>query len=155
MRAIGQIPEQFVGTHEKPNPHGLGIIKSASTKIIGKQHGSMAAHREHLSLNETAIHQIKAFAQPKKGHSAEFLIAIGEKAESTHVIRIVPTPVDYWITTTYPRERSYRKWWLRTRQDIPLLTAYEELAARYPRGLAELAPLAEELSGEVLEVTAV
>ncbi len=153
--AIGQIPEQFVGTHEKPNPHGLGIIKSASTKIIGKQHGSMAAHREHLSLNETAINQIKAFAQPKKGHSAEFLIAIGEKAESTHVIRIVPTPVDYWITTTYPRERSYRKWWLRTHEDMPLLTAYEELAARYPRGLAELAPLAEELSGEVLEVTAV
>ena len=153
--AIGQIPEQFVGTHEKPNPHGLGIIKSASTKIIGKQHGSMAAHREHLSLNETAIHQIKAFAQPKKGHSAEFLIAIGEKAESTHVIRIVPTPVDYWITTTYPRERSYRKWWLRTHEDMPLLTAYEELAARYPRGLAEFAPLAEELSGEVLEVTAV
>ena len=153
--AIGQIPEQFVGTHEKPNPHGLGIIKSASTKIIGKQHGSMAAHREHLSLNETAIHQIKAFAQPKNGHSAEFLIAIGEKAESTHVIRIVPTPVDYWITTTYPRERSYRKWWLRTHEDMPLLTAYEELAARYPRGLAEFAPLAEELSGEVLEVTAV
>ncbi len=153
--AIGQIPEQFVGTHEKPNPHGLGIIKSASTKIIGKQHGSMAAHREHLSLNETAIHQIKAFAQPKKGHSAEFLIAIGEKAESTHVIRIVPTPVDYWITTTYPRERSYRKWWLRTHEDMPLLTAYEELAPRYPRGLAEFAPLAEELSGEVLEATAV
>ncbi len=152
--AIGQIPEQFVGTHQKPNPHGLGIIKSASTKIIGKQHGSMAAHREHLSLNETAINQIKAFAQPKKGHSAEFLIAIGEKAESTHVIRIVPTPVDYWITTTYPRERSYRKWWLRTHEDMPLLTAYEELATRYPRGLAELAPLAEELSGEVLEVTA-
>ncbi len=152
--AIGQIPEQFVGTHEKPNPHGLGIIKSASTKIIGKQHGSMAAHREHLSLNETAINQIKAFAQPKKGHSAEFLIAIGEKAESTHIIRIVPTPVDYWITTTYPRERSYRRWWLRTHENIPLLTAYEELAARYPRGLAELAPLAEELSGEVLEVTA-
>jgi len=150
--AIGQIPEQFVGTPDKPNPHGIGIIKSASTKIIGKQHGSMAAHREHLGLNETAINQIKAFAQPKKGHSAEFLIAIGEKAESTHVIRIVPTPVDYWITTTYPRERSYRKWWLKTHEDLPLLTAYEELAARYPRGLAELAPLAEELSGEVLEV---
>ena len=152
--AIGQIPEQFVGTHEKPNPHGIGIIKSASTKIIGKQHGSMTAHREHLSLNDTAINQIKAFAQPKKGHSAEFLIAIGEKAESTHVIRVVPTPVDYWITTTYPRERTYRKWWLKIHENEPLLSAYEELARRYPRGLADLAPLAEELTGEVLEVVA-
>jgi hypothetical protein len=152
--AIGQIPEQFVGTSEKPNPHGIGIIKSASTKIIGKQHGSMTAHREHLNLNETAVNQIKSFAQPKKGHSAQFLIAIGEKAESTHVIRVVPTRVDYWITTTYPRERTYRTWWLAQHNDLPLLSAYEALAERYPYGLADLSPLPEERSGQVLEVMA-
>lgn len=149
--AIGQIPEQFVGTEEEPNAHGIGIVKSASTKIIGKQHGDMTPHRTHLKLNETAINQIKAFAQPKKGHSAEFLIAIGEKAESTHVIRIAPTPVDYWITTTYPRERTYRTWWLRQHEDLPLLSAYEYLARKFPRGLAEFGPLAEERSGDVLE----
>lgn len=152
--AIGQIPEQFVGTEEEPNAHGLGIVKSASTKIIGKQHGDMTPHRKHLSLNETAINQIKAFGHPKKGESAQFLIAIGEKAESTHVIRIVPTPVDYWITTTYPRERTYRKWWLSRHEDLPLLLAYEALAQRFPRGLAELAALPEERSGQVLEVMA-
>jgi type IV secretory pathway VirB4 component len=150
---ISQTPEDFVGTKDKPNPFGAGIVKNASTKIIGKQPGDMNTHREYMNLNETAINQIKAFAQPKKGHSAEFLIAIGEKAESTHVIRIAPTPVDYWITTTYPRERSYRKWWLRTHRGNSLLSAYEELARRYPRGLADLAALPEELSGEVLEVT--
>jgi hypothetical protein len=107
-----------------------------------------------MHLNETAINQVKSFAQPKKGHSAEFLIAIGEKAESTHVIRVAPTPVDYWITTTYPRERIYRKWWMRTHADIALLSAYEELARIFPRGLAGLAHLAEEISGEVLEVSA-
>ena len=80
------------------------------------------------------------------------LIAIGEKAESTHAIRIVPSPVDYWITTTYPRERTYRSWWLARRAGIPLIEAYEALAERYPRGLAELAPLPEELSGQVQEV---
>jgi hypothetical protein len=101
-----------------------------------------------------AINQIKAFAQPKKGHSAEFLIAIGEKAESTHVIRIAPTPVDYWITTTYPRERSYRKWWLSQHHDLPLLSAYESLALKFPRGLAHLDPLAEERSGKVMEALA-
>jgi type IV secretory pathway VirB4 component len=148
---IGQNPEQIVGTHDKPNPHGIGIVKNASTKIIGKQPGDMTAHREHMHLNETAINQIKGFAQPKKGHSAEFLIAIGEKSESTHVIRVAPTPVDYWITTTYPRERIYRKWWLREHDDMPLLSAYEALAQLYPRGLADLARLPEERSGEVLE----
>jgi type IV secretory pathway VirB4 component len=148
---IGQNPEQIVGTVDKPNSHGIGIAKNASTKIIGKQPGDMTAHREHMHLNETAINQIKGFAQPRKGHSAEFLIAIGETSESTHVIRVAPTPVDYWITTTYPRERTYRTWWLREHDDMPPLSAYEALAQIYPRGLADLAPLPEERSGEVLE----
>jgi hypothetical protein len=149
---ISQTPEDFVGTPDKPNEHGAGIVKNATTKIIGKQPGDMRALREHVHLNETALNQIKTFAHPKKGHSAEFLIAIGEKAESTHAIRVVPSPVDYWITTTYARERTYRRWWLARRAGIPLIAAYEALADRYPRGLAELAPLREELSGEVQEV---
>jgi hypothetical protein len=111
---ISQTPEDFVGTPDKPNEHGAGIVKNATTKIIGKQPGDMRALREHVHLNDTALNQIKSFAHPKKGHSAEFLIAIGEKAESTHAIRVVPSPVDYWITTTYARERIYRKWWLAT-----------------------------------------
>ena len=114
----------------------------------------MTMHREYMHLNETAINQIKAFAQPKNRHSAEFLIAIGEKAELAHVIRIAPTPVDYWITTTYPRERTSRKWRLNQHQDLPLLSAYEFLALKFPRGLAHLDPLAEERSGKVMEVLA-
>jgi len=148
---ISQTPEDFVGTPDKPNEHGAGIVKNATTKIIGKQPGDMTALREHVHLNDTALNQIKTFAHPKKGHSAEFLIAIGEKAESTHAIRIVPSPVDYWITTTYARERVFRKWWLHQHQSLPLIQAYEELATQYPRGLADLAPLAAELSGEMQE----
>ena len=149
---ISQTPEDFVGTPDRPNEYGAGIVKNATTKIIGKQPGDMTALREHVHLNDTALNQIKTFAQPKKGHSAEFLIAIGEKAESTHTIRIVPSPVDYWITTTYARERAFRKWWLRQHQQLPLIEAYEELAGKYPRGLAELGPLPVELSGEMQQV---
>ena len=32
---------------------------------------------------------------------------IGEKAETTHTIRMSPTPVDYWIMTTYARARGF------------------------------------------------
>jgi len=151
---ISQTPEDFVGTPDKPNEHGAGIVKNATTKIIGKQPGDMTALREHVHLNETALNQIKTFAHPKKGHSAEFLIAIGEKAESTHAIRIVPSPVDYWITTTYARERTYRMWWMWKHASMARIAAYEALAERFPQGLAELAPLKEELSGEVQEVLA-
>jgi type IV secretory pathway VirB4 component len=148
---ISQTPEDFVGTPDRPNEHGAGIVKNATTKIIGKQPGDMTALREHVHLNETALNQIKTFAHPKKGHSAEFLIAVGEKAESTHAIRIVPSAVDYWITTTYARERSFRKWWLRQHEQMPRLEAYESLAELYPRGLAEVPTLPIELSGEMQE----
>jgi hypothetical protein len=114
----------------------------------------MTALREHVHLNETALNQIKTFAHPKKGHSAEFLIAVGEKAESTHAIRVVPSAVDYWITTTYARERNFRKYWLGQHRQLPLIEAYEALAATYPRGLAEFGPLAVELSGEMQEAVA-
>jgi type IV secretory pathway VirB4 component len=151
---ISQTPEDFVGTPDRPNEYGAGIVKNATTKIIGKQPGDMTALREHVHLNETALNQIKTFAHPKKGHSAEFLIAVGEKAESTHAIRVVPSAVDYWITTTYARERNFRKYWLGQHRQLPLIEAYEALAAMYPRGLAEFGPLAVELSGEMQEAVA-
>ena len=51
---ISQTPEDFVGTPDRPNEHGAGIVKNATTKIIGKQPGDMTALREHVHLNETA-----------------------------------------------------------------------------------------------------
>ena len=77
------------------------------------------------------------------------LLVIGEKAETTQTIRIVPTPLSYWICTTFPRERKYRSWFLEEHHDRPLLENYQELAKRLPRGLADVAPLPEELSGGV------
>jgi hypothetical protein len=77
------------------------------------------------------------------------LIVIGEKAETTHTIRMSPTPVDYWISTTYARERLYRSWWLEQNKDKPPMEAYAELAEKFPLGLADLELLPEEFSGNV------
>jgi hypothetical protein len=146
---ISQTAEDFVGSDSKPRVHGAGIVKNSSTKIVGQQPGDMTALREHLHLNETALHQIKHFSSPRKGRSADALIVIGEKAETTHTIRMVPTPVDYWITTTYARERIYRCWWLSQHKDIPLIDAYQKLAQAFPFGLADVEPLPEEQSDEI------
>jgi hypothetical protein len=146
---ISQTAEDFVGTEANPRVHGAGIVKNATTKIIGQQPGDMTALRAHLHLNETALNQVKRFSAPVKGKSADALIVIGEKAETTHTIRMSPTPVDYWIITTYARERLYRSWWLERNRDVPRIQAYLELAERFPAGLAEVDPLPEEASGEV------
>lgn len=146
---ISQTIEDYVGSREKPRLHGPGILKNASTKIVGQQPGDPTPLREHLHLSDTAVNTIKQFSAPRKGRYADALLAIGEKAETTHAIRMVPTPIEYWIMTTYARERHYRTWWLREHLNLPLIQAYQALAEKFPQGLAEIDPLPEEVSGEV------
>jgi type IV secretory pathway VirB4 component len=150
---ISQTVEDFVGTEFQPRVHGPGILKNASTKIIGQQPGDVTALVNHLNLNPVAVNEVKRFGAPRKGESAEALMVIGERAETTQTIRIVPQPLSYWVCTTFPRERRYRAWFLKEHPDRPLLESYQDLATRFPQGLADLAPLAEEISGAVNRVT--
>jgi hypothetical protein len=146
---MSQTAEDFVGTELNPRIHGAGIVKNATTKIIGQQPGDLTALRSHLHLNDTALNQIKHLSAPIKGKKSDALIAIGENAENTHTIRMSPTPVDYWIMTTYSRERMYRSWWLEKNKHLPRIEAYRSLAQRFPAGLADVDALPEELSGAV------
>ena len=146
---ISQTVEDFVGTEFQPREHGPGILKNASTKIIGQQPGDVTPLVNHLYLNPVALNEVKRFSAPRKGESADALLVLGEKAETTQTIRIVPTTVDYWVCTTFPRERRYRAWVLKKFADRPLLDTYRELARKFPHGLAEVPPLPEEISGAV------
>jgi hypothetical protein len=146
---ISQTVEDFVGTEFRPREHGPGILKNASTKIIGQQPGDVSPLVKHLSLNPVALNEVKRFSDPRKGESADALLVLGEKAETTQTIRIVPTPVTYWVCTTFPRERKYRAWFLKKIAGRPPLEQYEELARQFPHGLADVPPLPEELSGAV------
>jgi hypothetical protein len=146
---ISQTLEDFVGTATQPRPHGPGIVKNSHTKLIGQQPGDLSVLENQLHLNEVTLSAIKRFSSPLKGRYAEMLLVIGEKSETTQTVRLVPTSVDYWICTTYPRERAYRAWQLREDRDQSLLECYEELARKFPQGLAGLPQLPEELSGAV------
>ncbi|MGO9209434.1 MAG: VirB4 family type IV secretion system protein [Terriglobales bacterium] len=146
---ISQTVEDFVGTEFQPREHGPGILKNATTKIIGQQPGDMTPLVNHLHLNPVALSEIKQFSGPRKGQYAEALLVVGEKAETTQTIRIVPTSLDYWVSTTFPRERRYRAWSLAINDGRTQLEIYQELARKFPQGLADVAPLPEELSGQV------
>jgi TraG P-loop domain len=148
---ISQTVEDFVGTESQPRLHGPGILKNATTKIVGQQPGDTMPLEKYLFLNPVAIHEVKQFSAPRKGEGAEMLLVLGEKAETTQVIRIVPTPLDYWVCTTFPRERRYRTWFLQKNRSRSLLESYEELARKFPQGLAGLPELPEEVSGAVLK----
>jgi type IV secretory pathway VirB4 component len=153
---ISQTLEDFVGTTQRPKVHGAGILRNASVKVIGQQPGDVSPLIDHLGLNEVALSEIKRFAAPRKGRSAEVLLVLGEKSETTQTIRLVPTPIDYWVATTYPRERAYRTYFLNveSHRGQPLIELYRELGERFPNGLADLEPLPEEDSGAVQRANA-
>ncbi|MCZ2075730.1 MAG: hypothetical protein LC130_12120 [Bryobacterales bacterium] len=152
---ISQTLEDFVGTKQKPKEHGAGILRNASVKVIGQQPGDVSPLVEHLALNEVALNEIKRFSAPRKGHSAEVLLVLGEKSETTQTVRLVPTPLDYWIATTYPRERAYRTYFLGLEKNHkrPLVEVYRDLAELFPQGLADADPLPEETSGAVQQAS--
>jgi type IV secretory pathway VirB4 component len=146
---ISQTMEDFVGTEKQPRIHGPGIVKNSTTKIIGQQRGDLGALVNQLYLNDVVLKEVKGLAPPQKGRSAEAVLALGERAETTQVIRLVPTPVDYWICTTFQRERMYRHYFLHGDPERPLFESYRDLAGRFPNGLAEVPELPEEESGGV------
>jgi type IV secretory pathway VirB4 component len=149
---VSQAVEDFTGTPQSPNPFGAAILKNTTTKIIGRQTGNLEVMREFLHLNDATLHRIKNLGHTQKGKLSDFVVVVGEKAETTHALRMVLSPVEYWIMTTYPRERWYRNWWMKTHRDLPLYERYRLLAAKFPQGLAALDELPEEKSGEVYEI---
>jgi hypothetical protein len=151
---ISQTIEDFVGTRQRPKEHGAGILRNTSVKVIGQQPGDVSPLVEYLALNEVALGEIKRFSAPRKGRSAEALLVLGEKSETTQTIRLAPTPVDYWVATTYARERAYRSYFLQLERNRgrPLIEVYRKLAEIFPQGLAGEEMLPEEASGAVQRV---
>ncbi len=146
---ISQAVEDFTGTPDKPNEFGGAILATTAIKLIGRQKGNFDVLRHFLHLNETTLNRVKGLGMTEKGRKSEFLMIIGEKAENTHILHIVPTPLEYWLLTTFPRERWYRQWWLSAHAGKGRTELYDELGQRFPTGLSELPELPEECSGEV------
>jgi hypothetical protein len=149
---LSQAVEDFTGTPDKPNEFGGAILTTTATKLIGRQKGNIDVLRQFVHLNETAIHRVKHLGMTEKGRKSEFLLVIGEKSETTHSLHIVPTPIEYWLLTTFPREKWYRQYWLIRHSELPVTEAYERLAATYPSGLSALDELPEERTGEVMDL---
>ena len=149
---VSQAIEDFTGTTQAPNAFGAAILKNTTIKIIGRQTGSLDVLREFLHLNETTLNEIKNLGHTQKGRKSDFIVVVGEKAETTHTLRVVLSPIEYWIMTTYPRERWYRAWWMKKHSELPLYERYCLLAEKFPQGMAALEELPEERSGEVYEI---
>lgn len=146
---VSQAMADFTGTTDKPNEFGEAILTTTAMKMIGRQKGNVSVLKDFVHINETTINYIKNLGMTEKGKKSEFLGVIGEKAETTFSFEVIPTPLEYWLMTTFPRERDYRKFWLTRYSHLPLEQRYTLLAEKYPHGISALGRLPEEISGEI------
>ncbi len=146
---ISQAITDFTGTPDAPLPSGDAILMSTATKMVGRQKGNMAVLKDILHASEPTINYVKNIGMTEKGKRSTFVCMQGE---TTFAIDVEVLPFEYWLLTTFPREKDFIAYWLRTHDNLPLEEAYQMIAALYPQGLSSLPPLPEELSGEVYGV---
>ncbi len=107
------------------------ILTNSSLKWILKQRGSDPTRfAEVLRLNEVEMECISSLGQVRGKRSEAFLIAEEERA----MIHITPTPLEYWISTSDPRDLDLIE---KTRNRFPekdLLSLLKLLRDQYPNG---------------------
>jgi hypothetical protein len=151
--AVSQAVEDFTGTPDAPNKTGGAILATTAIRLIGRQKGDVEVLYRYLHMTDAEVEHIKSIPMTEKGKQSEFQISVGENSTSTHSFLVQLTPTEYWLATSYPRERQYRTWWLFTHQSLSFAEAIRALAAKYPNGLADVHELPEERSGEVKRAT--
>lgn len=152
---VNQAIEDYVGLVDNPYSYSLGraVLMCCSTRFIGRQRGNMENLRTALNLSELEMSSMKRLNSSRVGGKSQFLFSIIHETElhesilDGSVFTNDLQPVEYWLTTSFPRERKYRAWWLKKYDNFH--EGIYALAEKYPQGLTLLNDLPEERSGEV------
>ncbi len=82
---------------------GPAIINNTATKLIMLQKGNTKILSDTLKLNSQELRLIQSLEQRKGQFSEGFLM----EGESRAVVRIRPSPLEYWISTSDARDNEY------------------------------------------------
>ena len=136
--AASQGIEDFVGTAESPHSVGLAILQNTEAKFLCAQLGDLSRLRDVLHLSEPALEAVKELRNVP-GHFAESYLLVANQAESSTVIQLTATPLDYWATTSHPVEMEFRQKFAREHSELSMLEIIYRLGLEYPHGLASSA----------------
>ena len=84
------------------SPIGSAILNNTANKFILMQRGDLDQVKHVLKLNGQEIDLISSLEQKRGEYSEAFLINNDKRS----VIRICPTPLEYWIATTHPADNE-------------------------------------------------
>ena len=121
------------------SPIGAAILNNTATKFILVQKGDIEPTRKILKMNDQEMALVSSLRQAKGKYSEAFMIA----NEAKSVIRIVPTPIEYWLATSDASDNSLLE---NVRKKFPEKTmpeALHYLAIHYPNGSMGVTELRE------------
>jgi type IV secretory pathway VirB4 component len=82
---------------------GPAILNNTATKLVMLQKGDTNVLRDALKLNSQELRLVQSLEQRKGVFSEGFLM----EGESRLVIRIQPSPLEYWISTSDARDNQF------------------------------------------------
>ena len=113
------------------SPIGPAILNNTATKFVMLQRGDSTVLRNALKLNDQELALIHSLEQRKGEFSEGFLI----EGDHRQVIRVSPTPVEYWLSTSDAQDNGLIEE-LREKEGLGLIAAIERAASLFPWGVA-------------------
>lgn len=113
------------------SPIGPAIMNNTATKFILLQRGDSEILKNALKLNSQELNLIFSLEQRKGEFSEGFMI----EGDHRQVIRIYPSPFEYWLSTSDASDNRYIQ---ELRESgMSLVDAIEKAAVTYPNGIAQ------------------
>lgn len=109
------------------------ILSNSAIKWLLMQKGADQNRlKEVLQLNDAEMRLIASLHQERGTYSEAFLIADSDRS----VVALEPTPLEYWIATTDPRDLAKLEECLRKEPQTSQFLLLKELSKKHPRGVA-------------------
>lgn len=112
------------------SPIGPAILNNTATKFIMLQRGDSEILKQALKLNSQELNLIHSLEQKKGEYSEGFMI----EGDHRQVIRINPSPFEYWLSTSDAQDNRYIL--SLEEEGLTLAEAIEFAANKYPNGIA-------------------
>lgn len=113
------------------SPIGPAIMNNTATKFILLQRGDSEILKNALKLNGHELNLIYSLEQRKGEFSEGFMI----EGDHRQVIRIYPSPFEYWLSTSDASDNRYIQELKET--GLSLVEAIEKAARSYPNGISQ------------------
>lgn len=112
------------------SPIGPAILNNTATKYVMLQRGDTEILKNTLKLNQQQLALIQSLHQKKGEFSEGFMI----EGDHRQVIRVTPSPLEYWLSTSDAQDNAHLN--QLKEQGNDLVTAIRIASAEYPMGIA-------------------